>query len=368
MRDKLLFLVIALLFCAFTALLSQTAGVGAMGAPTDNTTILNVPTADQTQDEIKPLVNCVLLGPTSQSKTTPPNVILGFIGASEQDKFKITANETWHLDIDINAPGWLYIYEYFPVGENFQGKWIAYKWQLLQSGIWKLGPFTPANNEPEGQHIYRVWFYGDGQWAGEDSNATQNNLVYWTYSKGKPAGWSAEQTPQQPPIAPVKEATFLDRLYSFITKPVVLVLGPLILVVILGLYMYRRYSRWGLSEDTVSLPDDAEPECPSAVLPSAVANAKISLPNGVEIQLAGNSRIIGRGDVARALGLDELGLISRRHFEVKSEKEQFHIEDLGSANGTRLNGADISGKGPVRLNDNDVIELAGAIRLKFYIP
>ena len=146
-------------------------------------------------------------------------------------------------------------------------------------------------------------------------------------------------------------------------------LGSLVLVVIvmLGLYMSRSYARWGRSQDTVSLPAEAEPEGPSAALSSAVASAKIALPNGVEIQFAGNSRVIGRGDLARALGLDELGLISRRHFEVKSEEEQFYIEDLGSANGTRLNGADISGKGPVSLNDDDVIEPAGAIRLKFYV-
>ena len=77
--------------------------------------------------------------------------------------------------------------------------------------------------------------------------------------------------------------------------------------------------------------------------------------------------VIGRGDLARSLGLDELGLISRRHFEVRYEEKQFYIEDLKSANGTRLNGEDISGKGLVSLNNDDVIEPAGAIRLKFCV-
>ena len=370
MKSLLLFLAIALIFGVVAALLGHTSSIGAVGAPTDNSTATDNstipnPIGDQSYDEIKPLVNYDLLGPTSQPKSTPPNIIPGFIGASEQDKFKITANETWYLDLDINTPGWLYIHEYFPSGENFQGKWIAYKWQLLQSGLWRLGPFTPKNNEPEGLHIYRIWFYSDGQWAGEDPNIPQDNLVYWTYSKSQ----SAEQIPTQPLTAPVKETPFLDNLHSFITQPLVLVLGPLVLIaiVMLGFYMSRRYSRRGGSQDTVSLLSEAEPEGSFAALSSAIASAKIVLPNGMEVQLAGNSRVIGRGDLARALGLDELGLISRQHFEIKSEDEQFYIEDLDSANGTKLNGADISGKGTVSLNDDDVIEPAGAIRVKFYI-
>lgn len=369
MRGTLLFLVSALIFSALAVLLGQTAGVGAIGAPTDNSTIPDVPTSAQLQDEIKPPVQYVMQGPSSQSESTPPNFIPGFIGASERDKFKVTANENWYLDVDINTPGWLYIYEYFPAGGDFQGKWIAYKWQLLQSGLWRLGPFTPGDNEPEGQHIYRIWFYSDGQWAAEDPNAPQNNLVYWVYSKGQPSEQPAEQIPSQPPTASVEQTTLLDQLHRLITKPVVLVLGSSVLVVIimLGLYMSWSYSGWGRSQNTVSPLAEAEPEVPSAALPSAVVNAKIALPNGVEIQLASNSRVMGRGDLARALGLDELGLISRRHFEIKSEEEQFYIEDMGSANGTRLNGADISGKGPVSLNNGDVIEPAGAICLKFYV-
>ena len=137
------------------------------------------------------------------------------------------------MDVDINMPGWLYISEYFPVGEDFQGEWIAYKWEVLESGLWRLGPFTAADNEPEGQHVYRIWFYGDGQWAAEDPNAPQENLVYWTYSKGLPAEQLVEEEVlPQPPINPVKEATFLDKVQQFITKPIVLAFGSLILVVI----------------------------------------------------------------------------------------------------------------------------------------
>ena len=357
-----------MIFSAVTMLLGQTAGIWAIGAPTDNTTIPIVPAADEVSNELEPLVNHVMLGPSSQKEDTPPSFIPDFIGPSERDKFKVTADENWYLNVDINMPGWLYIYEYFPVGEDFQGKWIAYKWQLLQSGIWRLGPFVPADNEPEGQHIYRIWFYSDGKWAAENPDAPQNSLVYWTYSKDKPVEQSGEQIPPQPPPTTSIEVTPVNKAYEFITQPVALVLGSLLIIIIIagGIYMYWRYARRKRSQVTESA-NESETQKLSAVSPSNVTSAKIVLSNGVEIHLSGGSRVIGRGDIARALSLDELGLISRRHFEIKSEDEQFYIEDLDSANGTILNGEDISGKGPVSLNNDDVIEPAGTIQLKFLL-
>ena len=149
-------------------LFSQTASVVAIGAATDNTTIPDVPTGDHAQDEIIPPVECVLLEPSSQPESTPPRFISTFVGVSDGHQFKVTGDENWHLDVDINMPGWLYIYDYFPFGESLQGQWIAYKWQLRESGVWRLGPFTASDNLPEGLHIYRIWFYSDGQWATEE--------------------------------------------------------------------------------------------------------------------------------------------------------------------------------------------------------
>jgi len=365
MKGNLLLLIFALIF-SLAAMLGQTA-VGAIGAPTDNVTMPETPAAEAAGNEVKPPVNHVLLGPSSQPEDTTPSFATDFSGASESDKYKVTADENWYLDVDINMPGWLYLYEYFWVGEDLGGRWITYKWQLLQSGIWRLGPFTAGDNEPEGQHIYRIWFYGDDQWAAENPDEPQNNLVYWTYYKGKPVEQPAEQIPPNPP----EEAGFSHKIYEFITQPVVLITGSLVLVIIvmLCLYMYWRYwrhSRRVSNQDTESANQTDTQEL-SRAMPSGTASAKIALPNGMEIQIDGNGRVIGRGDFARALALDELGLISRRHFEIKTENEQFYIEDLGSANGTRLNGEDISGKGQVGLNNDDIIEPAGTIELKFLL-
>lgn len=364
MRGALPIIVVALMLALLAAFFGQAAVAVAIGAPTDNSTILNVPSEDQTQNEIKPPVDYVLKGPTSQSADTPPNFILYFAGATGQDRLRIIGNETWYLNVDINTPGWLYIYEYFP-GESLAGKWIAYKWQLSQSGVWSLGPFAPEAGELEGQHIYRVWFYGDAKWATPEPNAPHGNLVYWTYSKDQ----SAEPMPVQPPVGTPKEESFLDQFRGFMTKPVVLLVTPplVVIIVILGLYLTGTYPRRPRGQGTTPQPSDSGPEVPSAPAPLTTAKAKIALPNGGEIRVGGDRTTVGRGDLARALSLDQLGLISRRHFEVKFDGEQFFIEDLGSANGTMLNGADISGKGPVTLSDNDIIEPAAEIQLKFCV-
>jgi hypothetical protein len=357
MKKALLLFASALIFSALSVLMVQTASVGATGAPTDNTTVPNVPAGDQAENEIKPPVEYVLRGPTSQTETTPPNLIAGFITAGNK-VLTVSGNENWYLDLDINNPGWIYIYEYYPAGQALPGQWLAYKWQLPESGLWRLGPFTPADNEAEGQHMYRLWFYGDGQWA-VGKSGTQSNLIYWTYSKGQPA----EPVPPPSPVAPAKQPGFPARVYAFFTQPVVLGISLIIVagLALLVIYIWRRRSQYKISRT-----GEASTAQLSATLASVPATAKITLPNGIDIRFSANSKVIGRSDLARALSLDDLGLISRQHFEVKSDDEKFYVEDLGSANGTLLNGQDISDQGPVSLDDDDIIEPAGAIPLKFH--
>jgi hypothetical protein len=360
MRKGLTLLIFALIFGALSLPLGRTAHVLALGAPTDNTTVPGIPAGDQTKDEIKPAVEYVLLGPTSQSETTPPTYIAGFIAATGEHKSTVTGDESWYLDLDINTPGWIYIYEYFPPHQASQGQWVAYKWQLPESGLWQFGPFTPAVHEAEGEHIYRLWFYSDGQWAAGNSGTTQSNLVYWTYSKSEPAA-------PAPPISPANPAEngLARKAYEFFTRPAVIIACLLVMVAglaVLVVYLWRRRRR-----DSLASTEEAAPAELPADLPPVTARAKIALPNGIDIPLFDNSRVIGRADLARLLNLDNLALISRRHFEIKSDDGKFYIEDLGSANGTRLNGDDISGDGLVSLDDDDTIEPAGAISLKFHL-
>jgi hypothetical protein len=344
-----------------------TAGVAAMGAPTENYTITDLPGSSSGYPPIQPSVNFILEGPTSQTDNTSPAFIADFVSPSGNGT--VTGNESWYLDIDINSAGWLYIYEYYPPN-NTQGQWIAYKWQLPESGQWRLGPFSPSDNETEGQHIYRIWFYNDGQWATEEAGGPRDNLVYWTYVKSA----AVSQVPSQPTSTAQEEASPTDQLYNFFTNSLIFLLGGLILGIVIAVFSYRIYRRRRVQpvvEPKLIEPDVEElvstPEIPVTAAPQAAARAKLSMPNGMEIPLATVSKIIGRGELARALALDDLGLISRKHFVINLDGSQFSIEDNSSANGTLLNGIDIKGKGPVDLNDEDNIEPAGAIKLKFHL-
>lgn len=59
--------------------------------------------------------------------------------------------------------------------------------------------------------------------------------------------------------------------------------------------------------------------------------------------------------------------ISRRHFAVKKIGGKYYVLDLGSSNGTFLNGVDIRGAGLLELNGGDVINVAGVLELAVHL-
>ena len=365
MKTRLYLIVFSIIFCCFLALFSQVPAVMAVGAPSDNMTVPGFDGGEETQGEIEPLVAYTLFGPSTQSPDTLPSVLPVFNGSSGGDGFRITGDETWFLDIDVNKEGWVYIYEYFPEESAVQGRWITYKWLLPESGVWRFGPFIAGTDEAEGQHIYRIWFYSDGSWAGEDAAGSQGNLVYWTYAGEEPVIEPAQATP--PPVQPEQD-TAQNELLEFISRPLVWSLGLLIIVLLAlgGFYFYRRYRGSGGKDKQQAVAERKPDELPVTASPARI-NARILLPNNMELKLDGNVRTIGRDDLARALDRDKLILISRKHFQVKMQDERFFIEDLGSANGTSLNGADIRSSGATEINNGDTIGLAGTTELKFYI-
>lgn len=76
--------------------------------------------------------------------------------------------------------------------------------------------------------------------------------------------------------------------------------------------------------------------------------------------------VIGRSDDADiTLAVDA---ISRRHFEIDFELGVAVLRDLGSQNGTAVNGTIVEPDVEHRLNDNDRIVVAGAIELVFRDP
>src|SRR5262245_18369070 len=82
---------------------------------------------------------------------------------------------------------------------------------------------------------------------------------------------------------------------------------------------------------------------------------------GEMYKVAGEQMIIGRGQQAEIQIIDEG--ISRRHARVSVENASVLIEDLGSTNGTLLNGQKLGGR--EILKDGDKIQVGSTTILKF---
>ena len=95
--------------------------------------------------------------------------------------------------------------------------------------------------------------------------------------------------------------------------------------------------------------------------------AKLTMPDGSELLLAGNNRSFGRQDFDKFLAPDKRSFLSRQHVNIWFENDRYYIEDRSSTNGTRLNGSDIKGTGRHALDNGDVIELAGKLSITFKI-
>jgi S1-C subfamily serine protease len=106
---------------------------------------------------------------------------------------------------------------------------------------------------------------------------------------------------------------------------------------------------------------------PTAVVYPTVVyrGSKLVSPDGNNIMLTETTKSLGRNDFERMVPSNSLNLISRQHFYIKYESGKYYIEDYNSANGTKLNGIDIKGKGRLELRDGDSIDVGGIISLNY---
>lgn len=114
------------------------------------------------------------------------------------------------------------------------------------------------------------------------------------------------------------------------------------------------------SEDTS--PTDTSPVTTPAVEPPP---AKLTMPDGNEILLAGNAKSFGRHDFEKFMPAEHITYISRQHVNLWCEDGKYYVEDRSSTNGTRINNMDIKGTGRHQLTDGDAIELAGKLSITF---
>ena len=80
--------------------------------------------------------------------------------------------------------------------------------------------------------------------------------------------------------------------------------------------------------------------------------------NGQIYTLAPKVTVIGTSKGNADICLDECRVVSRRHARISCEQEQYYLEDLGSKNGTYLNGTELEADTPVLLKDKTVIRFA----------
>ncbi len=108
---------------------------------------------------------------------------------------------------------------------------------------------------------------------------------------------------------------------------------------------------------------------PSPLMESTrVYLASLTSPEGKALYITQPEQEFGRKDFREIVSQDKLPMISRRHFMLRLQGNKWYIMDLGSTNGTYVNGEDIRGKGWVPLEDGDVISVAGVAELTFKIP
>lgn len=132
-----------------------------------------------------------------------------------------------------------------------------------------------------------------------------------------------------------------------------------IMAIIAGLiieYIYRKYSaKSKMAMTTVTPPQN-----------SHVSFAKLVLKDKHEFLIQEYERIFGREDFLGVLVVDDLMFIGKKHFKISRMEDGFYIEDLGTKNGTMLNGAEIKDKRKVKLENKDEILVAKVLNIKYY--
>jgi hypothetical protein len=203
------------------------------------------------------------------------------------------------------------------------------------SGLGSFGPTGSTEVEPEATTTYTLTaFYHDGT------------------------------TKQESVAVTVEQAPLL--LYGLLA--LLAVAAAIIVILLIRRYRHGSEPPGPLPREPITVsaeiiaPAETAPATTSVI--SAVA-ARLTLPDGSEIVLAGNNRDFGRHDFEKFLPQEKLTCISRQHFNITYEDNQYFIEDRASTNGTRVNGIEIRGAGRRALEDNDDLEIATRLHVKF---
>jgi serine/threonine protein kinase len=125
---------------------------------------------------------------------------------------------------------------------------------------------------------------------------------------------------------------------------------------------------------TDSAPEGEEPAPPVETIPGRMETLVIEAQIGrasQRFEVEGDRATVGRSDPARGL-LPEIDLrpddaVSRRHAELRCGLDGWVLMDLGSTNGTRLNGAWLPALQEAPIADGDEIELGAMTTLRVHL-
>ncbi len=143
--------------------------------------------------------------------------------------------------------------------------------------------------------------------------------------------------------------------------------------IVIALFLIRRHARVRRVQGTDTQAGHqikSEETSPTDTLPVTTPAveappAKLAMPDGNEILLAGNARSLGRHELEEFIPREHVPYISRQHINLWYEDGKYYVEDRSSTNGTKINGADIKGTGRHQLAEGDAIELAGKLSITF---
>src|SRR5207244_9061942 len=110
----------------------------------------------------------------------------------------------------------------------------------------------------------------------------------------------------------------------------------------------------GMRSDLSSKPRVAFPEAGHAFRPVLIVKTKDKDRGEDSYDLATGATLIGRAPENDIILLEES--VSRRHARIMVDNGACSMEDLGSANGSFVNGERLRPKQPRPLQDNDVIK------------
>ncbi len=98
-----------------------------------------------------------------------------------------------------------------------------------------------------------------------------------------------------------------------------------------------------------------------------VKRARLVFDNGALVVFRGG--LVVTRDLLRRAGIapEVLRYVSRRHFEIFWGEGGYRIVDLGSLNGTYLNGVRLKCMRAYPLNDGDVISIGRVVGARFYL-